>query len=82
MMIMCNLKKKNIFPLKNVPKISTSTSRSLWLPLPRVPKMLIYEETQYVIDRLDEVCRLAFPLSYLLIQLSYFSYYFYIAQDK
>ena len=44
--------------------------------------MLIYEETQYVIDRLDEVCRLAFPLSYLLIQLSYFSYYFYIAQDK
>ena len=46
-----------------------------------VPRMLIYTETQYVIDRLDEVCRIVFPISYLLIQFSYFSYYFYIAED-
>ena len=47
-----------------------------------VPRMLIYTETQYVIDRLDEVCRIVFPISYLLIQFSYFAYYFYIAEDK
>ena len=49
--------------------------------LPWVPRLLMYDETQYVIDRLDEVCRIVFPLSYLIIQFGYWTYYFYIAQD-
>ena len=49
---------------------------------PKVPSLLIYEETQYVIDRMDEICRIVFPLSYLIIQLGYWTYYFYIAEDQ
>lgn len=50
--------------------------------LPKVPDLVMYEETQYVIDRMDEICRIVFPLSYLIIQAGYWTYYFYIAQDK
>ena len=50
--------------------------------LPKVPSLLIYEETQYVIDRMDEICRIVFPLSYLIKQAGYWTYYFYIAQDE
>ena len=49
---------------------------------PKVPNLLMYEETQYVIDRMDEICRIVFPLSYIIIQAGYWTYYFYIAQDK
>ena len=50
--------------------------------LPKVPDLVMYEETQYVIDRMDEICGIVFPLSYLIIQAGYWTYYFYIAQDK
>ena len=50
---------------------------------PRLPPMpmLLYEETQYVVDRLDEISRMVFPTSFLLTHLCYWSYYFYIAED-
>lgn len=47
-----------------------------------MPELLLYEETQYCIDRMDEVSRIAFPISYVLLQFCYWTYYFYIAQDK
>ena len=52
-----------------------------WKPqLPPIP-VLLYEETQYVVDRLDEISRMVFPISFLLISLFYWTYYFHIAED-
>ena len=33
--------------------------------LPRIPSLLLYTETQYVVDRLDELARKVFPLTFL-----------------
>jgi len=52
------------------------------LKIPDVKKMLLYEETQYVIDRMDEISRIAFPVSYIVLQFFYWTYYFYIAKDQ
>jgi hypothetical protein len=48
--------------------------------LPPIP-VLLYEETQYVVDRLDEISRMVFPISFLLTSLCYWTYYFHIAED-
>ena len=48
---------------------------------PPIPSLLLYEETQYVVDRLDEISRIMFPSSFLLTHLCYWTYYFYIAED-
>ena len=52
-----------------------------WKPqLPPMPDLL-YEETQYVVDRLDEISRMAFPASFIFTSLCYWTYYFHIAED-
>jgi len=53
-----------------------------WKPELRlhIPK-LVYEETQYVVDRLDEISRLVFPTSFLVTHFCYWIFYFYIAED-
>ena len=53
----------------------------LFCELPSLKEMLLYEETQYFVDRMDEICRISFPISYLLVQFIYWTYYFYIAKD-
>ena len=52
-----------------------------WRPhLPGIPTLL-YEETQYVVDRLDEISRMVFPTSFIFTSLGYWIYYFHIAED-
>jgi len=46
-----------------------------------VPGVLMYDESQYVVDRIDEVCRLLFPGTFLLTSLVYWTFYIYIARD-
>ncbi|XP_023321281.1 gamma-aminobutyric acid receptor subunit alpha-6 isoform X3 [Eurytemora carolleeae] len=36
-----------------------------------------YEETQYVVDRIDEISRILFPAGFMLISFIYWSYYLY-----
>lgn len=53
-----------------------------WKPhLPSLPPLL-YEETQYVVDRLDEISRMIFPTSFFITSLCYWTYYFQIAEDE
>ena len=46
-----------------------------------VPGALMYDESQYVVDRIDEVSRILFPGAFLLTSLTYWTYYIYIAED-
>lgn len=66
--------------VKDFPKMILLVRR-LRAKIPRVPELLIYDETQYVVDRLDEVSRKLFPLSFLATSLCYWSYYFLLAED-
>ena len=36
-----------------------------------------YEETQYVVDRIDEISRILFPAGFMFISFIYWSYYLY-----
>ena len=41
----------------------------------------MYDESQYVVDRIDEVSRILFPGAFMLTSLTYWTYYIYIAED-
>jgi len=69
-----------------VGSIVQGSKKFLWFAqlrskIPRVPDLLIYDETQYVVDRLDEVSRKLFPLTFLATSVCYWSYYFLLAED-
>ena len=58
--------------------------RSELFPLWRhvaVEGTLVYDETQYVVDRLDEISRILFPTSFILVNLVYWTFYLYLAED-
>ena len=46
-----------------------------------IPSLLLYDETQYVVDRIDEVARKVFPSSFLLTVFCYWTYYIHLAED-
>merc|ERR1712037_1065638 len=66
--------------VKDVPKIIL-VLRRIRGKIPRVPELLIYDEAQYVVDRLDEISRKLFPFAFLVTSVAYWSYYFLLAED-
>ena len=47
-----------------------------------VPELLIYTDTEEVLDRIDEKSRRYFPLSFGIIMVAYWMAYLYIMQDE